>query len=250
MHDSDLKSHENWRNKGLKDNIFSVPIIEKDEIDQVSIEVSNYNIQISDTSRSLTHCYDKTSKINSIQLPIHENHYIIDDSGELTFHNKAQKPTLIDNTDENNVNDIFPTQVGENNDYFELFWDDHYLETDFNNNQKPLSNLLLYKDTINIQKPLSASSPFDNTQNLLKLECLSHNEEKKGRVKIETEEQKKNEMMSSEANIFTNCRNKKKVFILENILKLNMSMLKCIRMRKGIIYYETVRAQAWLKLRK
>lgn len=67
--DSDLKSHENWRNKGrLKDNIFSAPIIERDEIDHVSaVKVSNYNIQISDTSKSLTHCYDKTSEIDSVQ---------------------------------------------------------------------------------------------------------------------------------------------------------------------------------------
>lgn len=92
------------------------------------------------------------------------------------------------------MNDIFPTQIGENNGYFELFWDDHYLETDFNNNQKPLLNLLLYEDIISIKKSLSASSPFDNTQNLLKLECLSHNEEEEERIKIETEEQKKNDV--------------------------------------------------------
>lgn len=185
--DSDLKSHENWRNKGrLKDNIFSAPIIEKDEIDHVSaVKVSNCNIQISHTSKSLTHCYDKTSGIDSVQLPIHENHHIIGVSNELSIYNEAQKSTPIDNSDENNVNNAFPTQVGENCN--ELFWNDHCLESadnqDLNNNQKPLSNLSPYSDTINIQKPLSASSPFDNTQILLKPKILSDNEEKGGRVK-------------------------------------------------------------------
>lgn len=39
----------------------------------------------------------------------------------VNIYNTTQKLILIDNTDKNNVNNIFPTQVGENNDYFELF---------------------------------------------------------------------------------------------------------------------------------
>ncbi|XP_077257738.1 uncharacterized protein LOC143894932 [Temnothorax americanus] len=183
--DSDLKSHENWRNKGrLKDNIFSASIIETDEIDNVFVETSNYNIQISDTSESLTHCNDKTSGINnSVHLsPIHENHYVIEVSNELSINNEDQKPTPIDNSDEINMNNTFPTQVGENyNDYSDLSLNDYCLESadnqDLNNNnQKPLSNLSPYSSTINIQKPLSASSPLDNT--LLKPESLIDNKEK------------------------------------------------------------------------
>ncbi|XP_071580612.1 uncharacterized protein [Temnothorax nylanderi] len=235
--DSDLKSHENWRNKGrLKDNIFSASIIETDEID-VFVETSNYNIQISDTSKSLTHCNDKTSGINSVHLPIHENHYVIEVSNELSINNEDQKPTPIDNSDESNMNNTFPTQVGENyNDYSELFLNDHCLESadnqDLNNNnQKPLSNLSPYSSTINTQKPLSASSPLDNTT-LLKPESLRDNEEKERKVKIRTEEQNKNEIISSGANVSINYRNKKKGFYFRKypeIKYVNAQMYKNVK---------------------
>lgn len=115
---------------------------------------------------------------------------------------------------------------------------------DLNNNQKvskPLLDLSLCSDTI--IKPLSALSPFDNNQILLKPESLSDNKKKGGRVKTKErakiikampkiEEQDKKEVISSEANVFTNYKNKKDSFYFRKypeIKYVNAQMRKNVK---------------------